>query len=92
MPVARARYSELGVLRSNAGGELRLEHLVHHSQPGRRGEGEQALMHRTGDVRESQADFLGQTFQLSGVFRPRDLDDRYFLLHRWSPSWVVLGW
>jgi hypothetical protein len=91
VPVAGARTAELGVLGADTRAELGIHHLVQDGQPRCRGEGEQPLTHCARDLGQREGHFLGQAFQLSGLVRSRDGDDRYLLTHRWSPSWVVLG-
>ena len=69
MPVPDPFTGQLGVLRPDDRGQLRVEHLTHHHQPRRGREREQPFSHRRGDIADRHGCLQRQARQLSGDVR-----------------------
>ncbi len=75
-----------GVLGSHQLGELGLHHLVHDHQPGRRGEGQQAVLDCSGHVVQGERCLQRQARQTGGRCWLGDGHGRYPLSHGGPPS------
>ena len=89
MPV-RLAARDLGVLGTDPGGHLGVEHLGHHHQAYIGAETEQPFLHRAGQISQRHSRFKRQTGQI-GRLHLGDAHDRYLLVHGGPPP-VGLSW
>jgi hypothetical protein len=82
--------ADLGVLLADRLGQLGRHHLVHHDEPGGRGECQQSVVDRPGHFDQGDCRLKRQVSQSGCLFRVRDAHNSYLPLQWWSPFWVVL--
>ena len=70
-----------GVLRPDRFGQFGLHHLVHHDEPGGRGEGQQSVFDRPGHVGQGDCRLERQVSQSGCLLRLGDAHNSYLLLH-----------
>ncbi|MGQ0668412.1 MAG: hypothetical protein ACT4PO_01845 [Actinomycetota bacterium] len=74
------------MLGAHPGGEFGLHHLVHHHEPGGRGERQQAVFDGAGHVGQGERGLERQAGQPGGLGWLGHGDDGYLLPPRWSSS------